>query len=168
MGVSACLLGQAVRYDGASKAHAWIQQELPGRAEIVSLCPEVGAGLEIPRPAVQLTQTEKGVRALGVENPALDVTDVLLDWAARQAALLETLDALILKSRSPSCAVHSAPVFDAQGEITKHRHGLFTAWVARHFPHLPLLDECSAPSWFNSSVGRISDSAIRQQASKRK
>ena len=75
--ISACLAGEAVRYDGASKP-------LPDtdfferHFQLISVCPEVGAGLSVPRPPVQLVQTQQGVRALGRDDPSIDVSNTLL------------------------------------------------------------------------------------------
>ncbi|WP_456404907.1 2-thiouracil desulfurase family protein, partial [Thiolapillus sp.] len=67
VGVSACLLGQAVRYDGASRPHAWIREVLPRHAQVLPFCPESEAGLETPRPAVRLVKSEGGnIHVLGV------------------------------------------------------------------------------------------------------
>ncbi len=141
VGVSACLLGRPVRYDGASKPHAWILEELARMAELVPLCPETGAGLPVPRPPVQLVRRKEGVRALGVEDPERDVTEALLAWNRRVAPLLDTLDGLILKSRSPSCGVTSTPLFSPEGAVLGRTAGLFAHHVRRHHPRLPLVEE---------------------------
>lgn len=60
VGVSACLLGQPVRYDGQAKPHAWVRDVLARKAELVPLCPETGAGLPVPRPPVRLVRLTVG------------------------------------------------------------------------------------------------------------
>ncbi len=143
VGVSACLLGQPVRYDGDARPHAWICKVLPRHAQILPFCPETGAGLTIPRPPVHLVQMPDGaVRALGVENPDLDVTGLLQAWSLQQKQLLQSLDALVLKSRSPSCGLETTPLFDPEGVLLKSNHdGIYAAWVKTHYPELLLCDE---------------------------
>ncbi|HID46552.1 MAG TPA: DUF523 domain-containing protein [Chromatiaceae bacterium] len=143
VGVSACLLGQPVRYDGASRPHAWIREVLPHYAQILPFCPESEAGLETPRPAVRLVQLEgENVRILGVDNPELDVTTVLQQWVEQQPQYLQTLDALIFKSRSPSCGLATTPVFDEKGALLKpDSDGIFAAWVKSRYPNLVLFDD---------------------------
>lgn len=143
VGISACLLGQPVRYDGDSRPHAWICDILPRHARIVPFCPETGAGLGVPRPPVHLVQSANGVvRALGVENPDLDVTGLLQAWSQRQERQLQTLDALILKSRSPSCGLQTTPILDSTGVfLTSVHDGIYVTWVKSHYPELLLCDE---------------------------
>ena len=142
VGVSACLLGRPVRYDGDSRPHAWIRDVLPGYAELSPICPEMEASLGAPRPPVQLVLMGGQVRALGVADSQLDVTPVLSAWVREQAIRLEALDALILKSRSPSCGLGDVPVFSVEREVLReHQDGLFASWVREHFPHLVLYSD---------------------------
>jgi len=143
VGVSACLLGQRVRYDSDSRPHAWICNELPRHAGVLPFCPETQAGLATPRPPVQLVQlAQGGIRALGVENPDLDVTEKLQQWTEQQLTHLRALDAMIFKSRSPSCGLGSVPLHDADGAVLQSDFdGIYAAWVRQHFPDLQLCDE---------------------------
>ncbi len=143
VGVSACLLGQAVRYDGASRPQAWIRDQLPRYAEIRPFCPEIGAGLAVPRPAVQLVRGDDArIHARCVEDPRLDVTDVLHQWAAMQAGELQVLDGIIFKSRSPSCGLGTTPLFNEKAALLKTNFdGIFAAWVKTNYPELVLCDE---------------------------
>jgi uncharacterized protein YbbK (DUF523 family) len=82
------------------------------------------------------------IRALGVENPDLDVTGLLQEWSLQQKQQLPTLDALILKSRSPSCGLETTPIVDRTGAFLKTGHdGIYAAWVKTHYPELLLCDE---------------------------
>ncbi len=141
IGVSACLLGQPLRYDGTARPHAWLLDTLARQAELVPLCPEAGAGLGVPRPPVQLVKTPAGLRALGVEVPDLDVTEALLAWCQTQDALLATLQGVVLKSRSPSCGRGSTPVHDAERRPVATGSGLFADHLARHHPHLVVVED---------------------------
>lgn len=137
--VSACLLGEPVRYDGGHKRHAWLVEELLPRIEPVAVCPEVGIGLGVPRPPIQLVQTDAGIRALGVEDPTLDVTDRLEGYASRQAH--PWLCGAVFKARSPSCGIETTPLFDPNGREIGFTSGLFAAGLQAALPGLPVIDE---------------------------
>jgi uncharacterized protein YbbK (DUF523 family) len=139
--ISACLTGQRVRYDGADKFFA-VTELLNQSVELTPVCPEVGAGLSVPRPPVQLVSTNSGLRARGRDDPALDVTAALADYAERSARAFidrRTLCGYIWKSRSPSCGLASTPVFDTTGRQIATASGI----QARHFQRqLPWLHCC--------------------------
>jgi uncharacterized protein YbbK (DUF523 family) len=143
VGVSACLLGERVRYDGNSRPHVWVRDELSEHAQLLPFCPETGAGQGTPRPPVQLVRLKSGeIRVRGVHESALDVTEILQQWSVRQAQYLSGLDALIFKSRSPSCGLGSTPLFDEHAQLLLSAgNGIFAEWVARNFPDLPVYDE---------------------------
>ncbi len=137
LGVSSCLLGEPTRYDGGEVTNTPLVRWLDGRAETLSLCPEVGAQMPVPRPPIHLIEKEGGVRAVDRESGAVDMTDRLVGWAEREGAIVETLDGLLLKSRSPSCGVTDTPLVGAD----RTGAGIFAGWVMERFPHLPLIDE---------------------------
>jgi len=119
---------------------------------VETFCPEVAAGLGVPRPAVQLIAREGGeARARGVADPALDVSDALLaasESFARQR--LGRLDGFIFKSRSPSCGLGSTPVQDDAGRLLGTSNGLFASAIGRAAPDMPLAEE----SWLcNEEAG---------------
>ncbi len=139
LGVSACLLGQRVRYDGGHKACPWLLRlaaALP-ELELVPVCPEVEAGLGIPRPPVALVATPGGVRVLGLEDPSLEATEALQAHAARRLAELPPLHGFVLKARSPSCGLDT-PVRGSGGEIIATSPGIFAAALRATFPTLPV------------------------------
>ncbi len=138
--VSACLLGQTVRYDGGHKHVPELIAALEAFAELLPLCPEQGAGLGVPRPAVDLYRTARGIRMRGVDDPALDPSDAVNAWCQRQRPLLETVAGCVLKARSPSCGIGTTPLRHPDGSFTT-TDGLFAAFVRRHYPDLPLADE---------------------------
>lgn len=116
--ISACLTGERVRYDG-DHCHSPAMEWLAGMVEWLPVCPEVGAGLSVPRPPVRLVRLHADAEphALGRDDPALDVTTALADFARVSAARLADQRACgyLLKSRSPSCGLRSTPLFDADG-----------------------------------------------------
>ena len=122
--ISACLTGAAVRYDGSDKCQpglAWLRDEI----ELLPICPELEAGLGVPRPPVQLVQHSGGVRALGRDDSSLDVTDALTAAAQRSSAQLRALPlcGYLWKSRSPSCGLGSTPLFDRRGQYSGQYSG---------------------------------------------
>ncbi|NOY44448.1 MAG: DUF523 and DUF1722 domain-containing protein, partial [Deltaproteobacteria bacterium] len=141
--VSACLLGEPVRYDGGHKLDPAVAGLEPW-AELVGVCPETEAELGVPREAMDLVGDPAGPRAVTVET-GRDRTKELVAVFRRRAAELagRGLDAAILKARSPSCAVASGRVYP---ERPRHDtpvpgRGLFAAELARRAPLLPLAEE---------------------------
>ena len=141
IGISSCLLGHKVRYDGALKAHANIISLVNSRFQAVPLCPETGAGLPTPRPPVQLVETPHGIRMIGVNDRTLDVTDLLERWINDMLPQISALDGLILKSRSPSCGVDSTSLYTDGKEAGVTGAGLFSRRVMQQFPDLPIIEE---------------------------
>ena len=151
IGVSRCLMGEAVRYDGASKPVPWIVDILSEHCDLLGLCPEVEAGLGIPRPPVQLVGSMENPRALGVEDPTLDVTELLLKVGADKRDAIAGMDGLILKTGSPSCGIFDTPVFDDKGMEKGRGAGIFSRSCRGNFPDLPLIDE----SFLENEAGRV-------------
>ncbi|TNF34633.1 MAG: DUF523 domain-containing protein [Gammaproteobacteria bacterium] len=136
--VSACLTGARVRYDGDDKYQPALYANLDGQVTLSPLCPEQHLG--VPRPPVQLVITADGLRAQGVDNAALDVTESLQHFCTMQTPLLDRACGAILKARSPSCGIGSTP-WHQQGAIAGYRDGLFAAFIHQHYPWLPRIDE---------------------------
>lgn len=134
VGISACLLGDRVRYDGDSKKQPLISNELQKLLQLERFCPEVSAGLGVPRPPVQLTEYRDSVRAIGVDDSSLDVTDALLETAQEYSSNNIGLCGFIFKARSPSCGLGSTPLFDATGSSTSTTSGIFSSWLQQQHP----------------------------------
>jgi uncharacterized protein YbbK (DUF523 family) len=143
IGISACLTGEAVRYDGQDKRQPRLLAILSPHAELRPFCPEVAAGLGVPRPPVHLIQTSRSrVRALGLENPELDVTTALSQTASEfSTSELEGLSGFLLKSRSPSCGLTSTPIHAEDGTTLQFGSGLFAAALKNAAPWLPCVEE---------------------------
>jgi uncharacterized protein YbbK (DUF523 family) len=151
VGVSACLLGAEVRYDGGHKRDAWIVEVLGAYATFVPVCPEVEIGLGTPRPTIRLERRGRGVRL--VEPAAgVDLTARMETYAARRAAALagEDLDGYVLKSRSPSCGKERVKVREAGGAERSDGVGLFARALMARLPLLPVEEE-----------GRLADARVR-------
>ena len=138
--VSACLLGQRVRYDGNQKQHAFVCQQLQKWLNLEAICPEVEIGMGVPRPAIQLVEMAGHIKAVGVEQAGLDVTQQLNCFGRKTAQQLSDLDAYIFKARSPSCGVASTPIKHSDGRC-KRGAGLFAAQIMRQLPLLPVVEE---------------------------
>ncbi len=140
--ISACLLGERVRYDGRDKGEPALARALAAGAELVPVCPEVECGLPVPRPPMRLEGDPAAPRLVVIE----DRTDHTARFAAWLAPRLDELAALrpaafVLKARSPSCGVDGTPVFDAGGEPVARDGGLFARAVRARFPDLPVVEE---------------------------
>jgi uncharacterized protein YbbK (DUF523 family)/uncharacterized protein YbgA (DUF1722 family) len=127
VGISACLLGEHVRYDGGHKREPFLADVLGKHVEWVAVCPEVELGLGIPRPPIDLV-AEGGATRLIVTSTGEDLTERMHAYAAWRAKGLSSLalDGYVLKSRSPSCG---------------RGHGLFAVALAEAMPHVPLEEE---------------------------
>mgnify|MGYP003486032397 CR=1 FL=1 len=88
IGISSCLLGQEVRFDGGHKHNGYITESLGQFFEFVPFCPEVAIGLGIPRPPIRLVRHGQAIEARGVKDPALDVTDKLTAYAGKVAVTI--------------------------------------------------------------------------------
>jgi uncharacterized protein YbbK (DUF523 family) len=139
--VSRCLLGDRVRYDGGHKRSDYLVETLAAIFEIVPVCPELEAGLGVPRPPVRLVIIEGQERVRGVDDPEVDVTEILDASLASARVRLRGISGLVLKSGSPSCGIADVPVFDVEGARLAPSQGRFAAAVRAAFPTLPMEDE---------------------------
>jgi len=139
--VSSCLLGEKVRYDGGDKRNAIILDVLTEYFELLPFCPEVGIGLPVPRPPIQLVQGDGAIHVLGVENPEIEVGERLHEYGRNMADRWHELSGFIFKSRSPSCGLASVPLHTANGEVIGTVSGAFAEEIAHAFPELPMVEE---------------------------
>jgi uncharacterized protein YbbK (DUF523 family)/uncharacterized protein YbgA (DUF1722 family) len=142
LGISSCLLGQRVRYDGGDKRAPLLAEVVGAQVEWVPVCPEVEAGLGTPRPAMILRRAAGGPR-LWTPATATDGTADMRRFArARVDALAGAeLSGYVLKSRSPSCGLRSVALHDEAGERVATGSGLFAAALCRQLPRLPVAEE---------------------------
>jgi len=141
VGVSQCLLGDAVRYDGQSKANTIVLERLGKIFELLPVCPEVEAGLSIPRPPVQLTNSIDNPKLTGRDDPAIDVTIIMQAYCKNKPAKLKHLAGFIFKSRSPSCGLNSTPVFINGNCITETSRGIFAKQLCNTYPNLSVIED---------------------------
>ncbi|WP_272991931.1 YbgA family protein [Porticoccus hydrocarbonoclasticus] len=150
VGISACLMGDEVRYNGGHKRDAYINGTLAGHFSFHRFCPEVGIGLGVPRPTLRLIASDSGDRAVRTEDQAFDVTEQLVSYSREQFAEISQLSGLILKRDSPSCGMARVKVYGAAGARPEGR-GVFARTVMEQFPCLPVEEE-----------GRLGDPGLRE------
>lgn len=152
IGVSACLLGERVRYDGRDKRDAWLVEVLGPRVEWVPVCPEVEAGLGTPREPMTLGRDTGGRLVLVTDRVRDDLTRTMSEYSIGRAAELAAahLDGYVLKAGSPSCGL-DVPVGNERGM------GLFATALTTQLEGLPVADEreLADPDWRESFVDRV-------------
>ncbi len=164
VGISRCLLGDDVRYDGTNKRSAAVIA-LGERVDWVPVCPEVEVGMGVPREPIQLIARADGVpsaneyvRLQGVSSGE-DWTDRMREWARARVRELraQRISGFVLKARSPSCGPAGVLVHHAIGEPTAAGRGLFAEALAALMPELPTIDEESlaAPGARESFIHRV-------------
>lgn len=117
IGVSACLLGQEVRFDGGHKRNDFLTGTLGDFVEFVAVCPEVDIGLGIPRESLRLVRDDSGAVRMIANKSGADVTDAMSAYAERRAAALERddLSGYVLKKDSPSCGMERVRICGRAG-----------------------------------------------------
>jgi uncharacterized protein YbgA (DUF1722 family)/uncharacterized protein YbbK (DUF523 family) len=152
IGVSACLLGQPVRYDGQHKHDHYITDTLGKFFEFVGVCPEVECGMSVPRESMRLIGDPAEPRLMTTRT-GIDHTERMLKWAAQRVKALEDdgLYGFIFKSRSPSSGMENVKVYSEKGMVTGKSPGLFGKAFLGHFPTLPCEEE-----------GRLNDPDLRE------
>jgi len=152
IGVSTCLLGEKVRFDGGHKHNRYITQTLGLFFEFVPVCPETECGLGIPREAMRLVGDVDHPR-LVTNKTRIDHTEQMLTWAAGRLDDLEkeNLCGFIFKKDSPSSGLHRVKVYNDKGQAVKSGRGLFAAAFTARFPRIPVEEE-----------GRLHDPVLRE------
>jgi uncharacterized protein YbgA (DUF1722 family)/uncharacterized protein YbbK (DUF523 family) len=152
IGVSACLLGQPVRFDGGHKHDRYLTNTLGEYLDFVPVCPEVESGFSIPRETLRLVGDPEAPR-LVTSRTNIDHTDRMTGWAEKRVRELEkeNLCGFIFKSDSPSSGLMRVKVYNPKGMAEKKGVGLFARAFTRHFPLLPVEEE-----------GRLNDPVLRE------
>jgi uncharacterized protein YbgA (DUF1722 family)/uncharacterized protein YbbK (DUF523 family) len=152
LGISSCLLGEKVRFDGGHKLDHFITETLGKFVEFVPVCPEVECGLGIPREAMHLVAAAEGPRLVTVRTQ-VDYTELMLAWARKRVVELEQKDlcGFIFKSDSPSSGMERVKIYSGKGGSAKTGVGMFAREFMQHFPLLPVEEE-----------GRLYDPGLRE------
>lgn len=150
IGISSCLLGEKVRYDGGHKNNSYITKTLSHYFEFTAFCPEVAIGLGIPRPTIRLVLQDDKVHCQGTQDNSIDVTDKLKQKADEQSHWHQKLAGYILKKDSPSCGMERVRLFKGNNP-TRSGIGIYAKRLMDNFPHLPVEEE-----------GRLGDAVLRE------
>ncbi|MBL8900061.1 MAG: DUF523 domain-containing protein [Planctomycetes bacterium] len=144
LGISACLLGERVRWDGGQKRDEGLLLACAGRVEWVPVCPERELGLGVPREPIHLRAGSAGVRLVGAES-GREHGAAMAAFATRRSRELAAadLDGFVLKSRSPSCGLEALPVYDERGArvLSEDGVGRFAEILRRELPEIVCAEE---------------------------
>ena len=152
IGVSLCLMGEKVRYNGMHKRDSWIMDTLSKYADFVGVCPEYECGMGIPREAIRLVGDPENPRLM-TSRTGRDVTDMMQKWMNPKLKKLEKedLDGFIFKAKSPSSGMERVKVYNDHGGMAGRAPGMFAKAFMEHFPLVPCEDD-----------GRLHDSNLRE------
>ena len=152
IGISACVLGHAVRFNGGHKRSAFVERELGQYVEFHPLCPEVAIGLPVPRPMIRLVTRDDSIRLVETRNPDMDYTDAMQSLAAQRVPAMTDLCGYILAGKSPSCGMERVKLYLANGNtVPGGASGLFAAELMAKMPWLPVEED-----------GRLGDPRLRE------
>ena len=142
IGISSCLLGENVRYDGGHKLDRFLVDTLGQYVEYVPVCPEVECGLGVPRESMHLVGDPEDPRIVTTRTD-VDLTERMTSWAVNRIEELrsEGLSGFVFKSRSPSCGMECVEVILENGRSVKPGVGIFARMFVENFPHIPVEDE---------------------------
>jgi uncharacterized protein YbgA (DUF1722 family)/uncharacterized protein YbbK (DUF523 family) len=151
VGISKCLLGFKVRYDGGHKLDHYIHDIFGRYVEFIPVCPEVESGMSVPREAIHLSN-ESGEIRLRTQKTGVDKSEQMVSWSKKRIRELSVtpLCGYILKSKSPSCGLSKVKIYK-KGIVEKSDRGIFAQHLITAFPLLPIEDE-----------GRLHDPDIRE------
>ena len=153
LGVSACLLGDEVRFDGGHKRDSFLTDVLAPHVRWVRVCPEVEVGMGTPRETLRLVRAGDGRVRMLTTRTAIDHTDAMISWSRQRLDALEgeDLSGYVLKKDSPSCGKERVKVFGSAGVPQRNGRGIFADALLQRFPNLPIEEE-----------GRLSDPRLRE------
>ncbi len=153
LGVSSCLLGEKVRYDGGHKFNPYVAEVLGEYAEFIPVCPEVEVGLPTPRDTLRLVENEANQVRLVFAKSGEDITARMEAWARERVKQLAQrhLDGFVFKAKSPSSGMERIKLYDRNGVPRRTGVGVFARIFMETFPLLPVEDE-----------GRLHDPRLRE------
>ncbi len=151
LGVSQCLLGDQVRYDGSHKRNRFLTEVLSQYVDYRPVCPEVAIGMGIPRKPIRLVASDGETRVKGVTNPDLDVTDLLVAEAEAASVQLQGICGYVFMQNSPSCGVFGLKRYGENGmPLDSRGRGAYAERFIQLNPLLPV-----------EEAGRLMDHGLR-------
>lgn len=155
VGISACLLGQEVRYNGGHKRSRYLQDILSQYFDYTPICPEMGIGMGVPRKPIRLITTSgnnvEGIEAALSDDNDVRYTDQLKAYAQQQAQSLTDASGYIFMQKSPSCGYSRVKLYHENGNPLEVAQGIYAAELDRLLPLMP-----------KEEAGRLSDAMIRE------
>ncbi|KKO46158.1 membrane protein [Arsukibacterium ikkense] len=153
IGISACVLGEPVRFDGGHKASGFCLQQLKPLVQYIAVCPEQAIGLGVPRPAIRLQRdSAMQIRLVQSRDPAIDHTAKMLSYTEKLLPELAVLSGYVVCAKSPSCGMERVRLYDDAGQqLGKIGVGIYTRQLMQHYPWLPVEED-----------GRLLDPTIKE------
>ncbi|MCD5997217.1 DUF1722 domain-containing protein [Pseudomonas sp. CDFA 602] len=152
LGISACLMGAEVRFNGGHKESHLCTRALSEYFDFIQACPEVAIGMGIPREPIRLVGDAETPRALGTVNRELDVTDALAEYGTRMAEELGDICGYIFMQKSPSCGLERVKVYRENGApVDGGGRGIYAQAFCERHPNLPVEED-----------GRLNDAVLRE------
>jgi len=152
IGISSCVLGENVRFDSGHKISKFVTKELSPYFEFVSVCPEVGMGMPVPRPTIRLMSNEERIALVETKDPTKDHTNAMLDYSKDKVAELSEaqLCGYIVCAKSPTCGMERVKVYKKNGSDNTGV-GLYTNELMQQMPWLPIEED-----------GRLNDPVLKE------
>lgn len=156
VGVSSCVIGSEVRYDGGHKRSGFVSKKVANVFQLVPFCPEVGMGMPVPRPTIHLRDFSAGegldIRLVDSKDGDIDHTNKMSTFFSQIQSKVEDLDGYIVAAKSPSCGMERIKVFTEKGDMLHRKgEGLFVSHLKQAFPHLPIEED-----------GRLNDQGLKE------
>ncbi|KJY84529.1 membrane protein [Vibrio galatheae] len=152
IGISSCVLGERVRFDSGHKISKFVTKELSPYFEFISVCPEVGAGMPVPRPTIRLMSNEDRIELVETKDVTKEHTQAVVDYSKSKIAQLEQelLCGYIVCAKSPTCGMERVKVYRKDG-ATNVGVGLYTKELMTQMPWLPVEED-----------GRLNDPLLKE------
>lgn len=152
IGISSCVLGENVRFDSGHKISKFVTKELSPYFDFVSVCPEVGMGMPVPRPTIRLMSNEERIALVETKDPTKDHTSAMLDYSKDKVAELSDaqLCGYIVCAKSPTCGMERVKVYKKNGSDNTGV-GLYTNELMQQMPWLPVEED-----------GRLNDPVLKE------
>lgn len=152
LGISDCLTGSEVRYNGGHKRSRYCTDVLSEFVEFMPLCPEVGIGLGTPRSAIRMvSQDDEQVKVIATDRPEVDHAPHLREYAHRVQQKIESVSGYIFMQKSPSCGFSSGKIYRENGYPESRASGVYADQVVKNNPQLPVIE-----------AGQLNDAGLRE------